>query len=143
MGIGYPKEIRTKIIGYNAITAPCVMMISITLGHLSQRNSALIAAQEWIEVIGMAEWRVYDYDTPQCTHCGMWMPFARYRRGQSTDARSITDFCPSCGAKMTAMPMCETCKYGNGEWKDDGICFACREQVWIPGKPHRQVGNEA
>lgn len=91
----------------------------------------------------MAEWRVYDYDTPQCTHCGMWMPFARYRRGQSTDARSITDFCPSCGAKMIAMPMCETCKYGNGEWKDDGICFVCREQVWIPGKPHRQVGNEA
>lgn len=91
----------------------------------------------------MAELRVYDYDTPQCTHCGMWMPFARYRRGQSTDARSITDFCPSCGAKMIAMPMCETCKYGNGEWKDDGICFACREQVWIPGKPHRQVGNEA
>ena len=89
------------------------------------------------------KWRVYDYDTPQCTHCGMWMPFARYRRGQSTNARSITDFCPSCGAKMIAMPMCETCKYGNGEWKDDGICFACRGQVWIPGKPHRQVGNEA
>lgn len=90
----------------------------------------------------MAEWRVYEADTPQCTHCGMWMPFARYRRGQGTDAREITDFCPSCGKKMTAMPMCGSCAYGNGEWKDDGICFACREQVWIPGKPHRQVGNE-
>lgn len=22
----------------------------------------------------MAEWRVYEYDTPQCTSCGMWMP---------------------------------------------------------------------
>ena len=38
--------------------------------------------------------------------------------------------------------LCGSCAYGNGEWKDDGICFACREQVWIPGKPHRQVGNE-
>ena len=45
----------------------------------------------------MAEWRAYEADTPQCTHCGMWMPFARYRRGQGTDARKITDFCPSCG----------------------------------------------
>lgn len=90
----------------------------------------------------MAEWRVYEADIPQCTHCVMWMPFARYRRGQGTDAREITDFFPSCGKKMTAMPMCGSCAYGNGEWKDDGICFACREQVWIPGKPHRQVGNE-
>lgn len=31
----------------------------------------------------MAEWRVYEADTPQCTACGMWMPFARYRRGGS------------------------------------------------------------
>ena len=90
----------------------------------------------------MAEWRVYEADTPQCTNCGMWMPFARYRRRHGTNARKITDFCPNCGKKMTAMPMCGSCAYGNGEWKDDGICFACREQVWIPGKPHRQVGNE-
>lgn len=90
----------------------------------------------------MAEWKVYEYDTPQCTSCGMWMPFARYRRGQGTNARRITDFCPSCGKKMTSMPMCESCVYGNGKWKDDGICFACREQVWIPGKPHIQAGNE-
>ena len=90
----------------------------------------------------MAEWRVYELDTPKCTQCGMWMPFARYRRGQGTDAREITDYCPYCGKKMTAMPMCGSCAYGNGEWKDDGICFACRGHVWIPGKPHRQVGNE-
>ena len=94
------------------------------------------------KVLTMAEWRVYEADTPQCTQCGMWMPFARYRRGQGAHARKITDFCPSCGKKMTAMPMCGSCTYGNGEWKDNGICFACREQVWIPGKPHRQVGNE-
>ena len=54
----------------------------------------------------MAEWRVYEADTQQCTYSGMWMPFARYRCGQGTDAREITDFCPSCGRKMTAMPMC-------------------------------------
>ena len=94
-------------------------------------------------VTGMAEWKVWDYDTPQCTHCGMWMPFARYRRGQGTDARWITDFCPNCGAKMTAMPMCCNCEYGKGAWKDDGICYACREQVWIPGKIHRKVGEES
>ena len=90
----------------------------------------------------MAEWKVYDYDTPQCTHCGMWMPFARYRRGQGTNARSITDYCPWCGKKMTAMPMCGDCKYGQGAWKDDGICYACREQVWIPGAPRRKAGEE-
>lgn len=90
----------------------------------------------------MAEWIVFECDTPQCSHCGMWMPFTRYRRGQGTNARSITDFCPNCGKKMTAMPMCASCVYGNGKWKDDGICFACREQVWTPGKPHRQAGNE-
>ena len=90
----------------------------------------------------MAEWRVYEADTPQCTSCGMWMPFASYRRGQGINARKITDFWPSCGKKRTAMPMCGSCAYGNGEWQDDGICFACREHVWIPGRPHRQFGNE-
>ena len=40
----------------------------------------------------MAEWRVYEADTPQCTHCGMWMPFTRYRRDQGTNARSITNY---------------------------------------------------
>lgn len=90
----------------------------------------------------MAEWRVYEADTPQCSGCGMWMPFARYWRGQGTYARKITDYCPCCGRKMTAMPMCGNCKYGQGAWKEDGICYACREQVWIPGAPHRKVGEE-
>jgi len=43
---------------------------------------------------------------------------------------------------MTAMPMCGNCKYGQGKWKEDGICYACREQVWIPGAPHRKAGEE-
>lgn len=90
----------------------------------------------------MAEWRVYEADTPQCTSCGMWMPFTRYRRGQGTNARAITNYCPSCGRRMTAMPMCGDCKYGQGAWKEDGICYACREQVWIPGAPHRKAGEE-
>lgn len=90
----------------------------------------------------MAEWRVYDADTPQCTSCGMWMPFARYRRGQGTNAREITDYCPHCGRRMTAMPMCGDCKYGKGAWKENGICYACRGQVWIPGAPHRKAGEE-
>ena len=88
------------------------------------------------------EWKVYDADTPQCTHCGMWMPFARYRRRTGRNAREITDFCPSCGSKMTAMPMCGDCTYGHGEWKNDGICFACKEQIWVPGKAHRRAGDE-
>ena len=43
----------------------------------------------------MAEWRVYEYDTPQCTSCGMWMPFARYRRGQGTEAGKGTPGSPA------------------------------------------------
>lgn len=42
---------------------------------------------------------------------------------------------------MTAMPMCGDCTYGHGAWKEDGICYACREQVWIPGAPHRKAGE--
>lgn len=87
----------------------------------------------------MAEWKVYEADTPQCTSCGMWMPFARYRRGQGVNARRITNYCPNCGKKMTAMPLCGRCKYGQGAWKEDGICYACREQTWIPGAPHRKT----
>ena len=45
-------------------------------------------------------------------------------------------------SRMTAMPMCGECKYGKGTWKEDGICYACREQVWIPGAPHRKAGEE-
>ncbi len=95
-----------------------------------------------MEALTVARWIVYEDDTPQCSSCGMWMPFARYRRGQGTDARDITGYCPYCGEKMTAMPMCGECSYGNGEWKDNGICYACREQVWIPGRPHRKAGEE-
>lgn len=40
------------------------------------------------------------------------------------------------------MPMCGDCKYGQGAWKEDGICYACRGQVWIPGAPHRKAGEE-
>lgn len=112
-----------------------------------------LSTEEWDEVAEaiervptegatMARWFIYEDDTPQCSSCGMWMPFARYRRGQGTDARDITDYCPHCGKKMTAMPMCGECSHGNGEWKDDGICYACREQVWIPGRPHRKAGEE-
>ena len=31
---------------------------------------------------------------------------------------------------------------GHGEWKEDGICYSCREQVWVPGTPHRKAGEE-
>lgn len=55
---------------------------------------------------------------------------------------ALQTFVHIVGEKMTAMPMCKSCTYGNGEWKDDGICFACREQVWIPGKEHRNAWNE-
>lgn len=29
-----------------------------------------------------------------------------------------------------------------GAWKDNGICYACREQIWTPRAPHRKVGEE-
>lgn len=95
-----------------------------------------------VKAVTMARWITYEDDTPQCSSCGMPTPFARYRRRHGTNAREITDYCPSCGKKMTAMPMCGECSYGNGKWKDDGICYACREQVWIPGRPHRKAGEE-
>lgn len=84
----------------------------------------------------MAKWKVYkDEKAPQCTHCGMWAPFARYRRGRGTNARELTDFCPNCGAKMLAIDECETCKYAkDGNWQENGICYACRGDTWIYGK---------
>lgn len=90
----------------------------------------------------MGTWKIWEADTPQCSRCFMWMPFARYRRKMGTNAREITNFCPWCGEKMTAMPLCGDCTYGQGAWKEDGICFACREQIWVPGKAHRKAGEE-
>jgi hypothetical protein len=88
----------------------------------------------------VAKWKVYKGEiAPQCTRCGMWMPFARYRRGQGTNAREITDFCPTCGAKMFAIDECKTCKYSkDGNWQENGICYACRGDTWIFGKKHNE-----
>lgn len=85
----------------------------------------------------MAKWKIYKGEkAPQCTSCGMWAPFARYRRGQGTNAREITDYCPTCGKKMNAIDECETCKYAKeGNWQENGICYACRGKPWIYGKP--------
>ena len=91
----------------------------------------------------MAEWKVYDSeDVPQCTHCGSYMPFARYRKGNGVNAREITDYCPWCGERMTNMPLCKDCAYGRGVCKNDGVCYACRGQDWIPKRPHRCAGEE-
>jgi hypothetical protein len=39
---------------------------------------------------------------------------------------------------MIAIDQCENCPHAeNGHWKDDGICFSCREDAWIYGKPIR------
>lgn len=48
----------------------------------------------------MAEWRVYEADTPQRTSSGTWLPFARYQCGQGVIVRTITDYCLNCGVKM-------------------------------------------
>lgn len=88
----------------------------------------------------MARWKVYEQEhAPQCTSCGMWAPFARYRRGNGINARDIADYCPNCGAKMRGIDECMTCEYAeNGEWQDNGICFACRGNPWIFGKQHNE-----
>lgn len=84
----------------------------------------------------MARWKVNDGDNcPSCTHCGMVAPFARYRRKNGLNARTITDYCPHCGAKMTAIDECADCPHSkNGEWQENGICFACRGDTWAYGK---------
>ena len=88
----------------------------------------------------VAKWKVYKSEkAPQCTRCGMWMPFARYRRRQGINAREITDFCPTCGDQMLAIDECETCKYSKDEnWQENGICYACRVDTWIFGKKHNE-----
>lgn len=87
-----------------------------------------------------ARWKVYVGDkTLSCTSCGMSAPFARYIRKNSTDAREITDYCPNCGAKMRGIDECTDCPHSsNGEWRDNGICFACRGDTWVYGKKHNE-----
>ena len=89
--------------------------------------------------LGNQKWKVFDDEKcPQCTSCGMWMPFARYRRITGRNAREVTNFCPWCGAKMIAIDQCSDCPNAeNGCWKDSGICYSCREDAWIYGKPIR------
>lgn len=88
----------------------------------------------------MAKWEVYEGNTyPSCTHCGMSAPFARYSRKAGLNARYITDFCPYCGSKMTAIDECAECPYATvGHWNGDGICFACRGSTWIYGKKQNE-----
>ena len=102
-------------------------------------KSPIEATEKAMPKYRTATWKTYDGEKcPQCTSCGMWMPFARYRRITGQNAREITNFCPWCGAKMMAIDQCENCPHAeNGHWKDDGICFSCREDAWIYGKPIR------
>ena len=88
----------------------------------------------------MAVWKVYNGEkAPQCTHCGMWAPFARYTRRTGVNARYLADYCPSCGAKMTAIDECGECMYAdNGQWQDNGICFACRGEAWVYGRKQNE-----
>ena len=49
------------------------------------------------------------------------------------------DYCPHCGAQMDAFPDCAECEDAHcGEWCENGICFACRENAWITGRKHRK-----
>lgn len=88
----------------------------------------------------MARWKVYDGDqTLSCTHCGMVAPHARYRRKNGINALDITDYCPHCGAKMTGIDECyNCCESKDGNWQDNGICFACRGTTWLPGRRHNE-----
>ena len=88
----------------------------------------------------MARWKVFDDEkAPQCTHCGMWAPFARYRRKTGQNARYLTDYCPYCGARMTGMDECFTCPYAEDRrWQENGICYACREDPWVYGKKQNE-----
>ena len=86
-----------------------------------------------------AKWKVYgDEYCPQCTQCGAWMPFARYHRCTGTNAREMTRFCPGCGSKMIAIDQCSDCPHAeNGCSREDGVCYACREDAWVYGRPIR------
>lgn len=82
----------------------------------------------------MARWHVFEgKNAPQCTRCGMWAPFARYRRSTGVNARWLTNYCPECGAEMHSCDRCIGCKEAdkdNNYWKENGICYACRENAW-------------
>lgn len=84
----------------------------------------------------MAKWKVYYDDIfPSCSQCGSAAPYERYTRKNGINARRITDYCPDCGAKMTAIDECADCPHSrNGEWQENGICFACRGVTWVYGK---------
>ncbi len=88
----------------------------------------------------MAKWKLFEGETaPFCTSCGMSAPFARYTRKNGINARYITDYCPHCGSKMTGIDECVDCLYSrNGEWRDNGVCFACRDDAWVYGKKHNE-----
>lgn len=88
----------------------------------------------------MARWTVYAGDnTPTCTSCGIAAPYSRYSRKVGMDGHDITDYCPNCGKKMTAMDECGDCPHSDGEaWQDNGICFACRGDTWMPGKKQNE-----
>jgi len=62
--------------------------------------------------------------------------FCQIQKKTGVNGRNITNYCPSCGAKMNGIDECLTCKYAkDGEWKDNGICFACRDITWTFGTP--------
>lgn len=88
----------------------------------------------------MAHWKVYEGDNfPSCTSCGMCAPYARYRRQTGANARDITDYCPSCGEKITGIDECMECPYSKDrQWQENGICFACRGDTWVSGKKQNE-----
>lgn len=87
----------------------------------------------------MAEWMEFGDGVLCCSHCGMAAPYARYRRCQGVNAYDLADYCPHCGAQMDAFPDCAECEDAHcGEWRENGICFACRQNAWIKGRKHRK-----
>lgn len=41
---------------------------------------------------------------------------------------------------MMGIDECQDCQYGNnGEWQDNGICFACRGNYWVYGKKQNEM----
>lgn len=109
-------------------------------GHYKNVFNDIIDQQPTVQVRynHEARWMVFDGDlTPSCSHCGMAAPSARYRRKDGVNAHELTEFCPSCGAKITAMDECKNCPHAeDGKWQDNGVCFACREKTWLPGQKH-------